>query len=82
MNRIVGAALLLGVMAGLSGCEMTMRVDKTDEVRMVDPSGNTVIKTTWRYADGDQVTTTNVVDQQGNETRKEYPPRRTTFVDF
>ena len=82
MIRIVVVAVLFGAAMCLSACEWPMRVDKVDEVHMVDPAGNIVTETTWRYADGETVVTTSIVDKQGNEVRRGYPPRRTTFVDF
>jgi hypothetical protein len=84
MIRLFGAALLLGATLWLTACgqELRMRVEKIDETRTMDNNGNTFITTNWAYADGEKVTTTTIINRNGNDVRREDPPRRTFSFDL
>jgi len=82
MIRQTAAAFLLGVLLWLSGCTMTMRVEKVDDTFGVDADGNIIDVQTWRYADGEMVRTKRVISKTGNVLRSGTPGERSVFVDL
>jgi hypothetical protein len=81
MKRVAWVALLAGMAPLLTGCFLIAVADNytlIDTTRAIDPQTGDIIQTsTWKYEDGDVVTTTDTFPPGGqNQNRRTEPPPR------